>query len=609
MKIYHKYFLYQNKWIHPYIRIILGAVTYIAYLASILLIVGVVYEHGFTISPQEASQLQTLYRFVWGIFLTEVTLHILLEYRDTKRIYKRLTWILIALLYLTLIPLIFNRPEEDGAILYFWEFLSGKFYHITLLLIFSFFNLSNGLVRLLGRRTNPSLILAISFLIIILVGAGLLMLPRCTLNGISWVDSLFISTSAVCVTGLTSVDVASTFTTSGFVVIILLIQIGGLGVMTLTSFFAMFFMGNTSFYNQLVVRDMVSSNSLNSLLSTLLYILGFTLVIEGVGMFAIWSDIHGTMGMTFEEEVAFSGFHAVSAFCNAGFSTLPGNLGNPLVMAGHNPFFIYISLLIILGGIGFPILVNLKDILYQHVRRLWKFANTMKWDRHRLYHMYYLNTRIVLIMTFLLLVLGTFLIAFFEWNNTFAGMSVADKWTQAFFNATCPRTAGFSSVDLGAMGVQTVLIYIFLMWIGGAAQSTAGGIKVNAFAVVVLNLIAVLRGTDRVEVFGRELSYDSIRRSNATVVMSIGVLFVFVFTLTIWEPQASVMALLFECVSALSTVGSSLNLTPTLGDNSKLLVALLMFIGRVGLITLMLGIIKQKKHTKYQYPSGQIIIN
>ena len=170
-------------------------------------------------------------------------------------------------------------------------------------------------------------------------------------------------------------------------------------------------------------------------------------------------------------------------------------------------------------------------------------------------------------------------------------------------------TAGFTSVDLASLGVQSVLVYIFLMWVGGAAQSTAGGIKVNAFAVVVLNLVAVLRGTERVEVFGRELSYDSIRRSNATVVMSISVLFVFVFILTIWEPQASVMALLFECVSALSTVGSSLNLTPTLGDNSKLLVAFLMFIGRVGLITLMLGIIKQKKHTKYQYPSGQIIIN
>jgi len=212
-------------------------------------------------------------------------------------------------------------------------------------------------------------------------------------------------------------------------------------------------------------------------------------------------------------------------------------------------------------------------------------------------------------MTFLLLVLGTVFIAIFEWNHAFAGMSVADKWTQAFFNATCPRTAGFTSVDLTSLGVQSVLIYIFLMWVGGAAQSTAGGVKVNAFAVVVLNLVAVLRGTEKVEVFGRELSYDSIRRSNATVVMSLGVLFVFVFILTMWEPQASVMALLFECVSALSTVGSSLNLTPTLGDNSKLLVAFLMFLGRVGLITLMLGIIKQKKHTKYQYPSGQIIIN
>ena len=144
---------------------------------------------------------------------------------------------------------------------------------------------------------------------------------------------------------------------------------------------------------------------------------------------------------------------------------------------------------------------------------------------------------------------------------------------------------------------------------GGGAQSTAGGVKVNAFAVVVLNLVAVLRGSERVEVFGRELSHDSIRRSNATVVMSLGVLFLFIFILSILEPQASLMALTFECVSALSTVGSSLNLTPNLCDASKLLVALLMFIGRVGLITLMLGIIKQKKNTKYRYPSDNIIIN
>ena len=609
MKIYHKFLLYQNKWIHPYVRMILGIMTSLTYLASLLLIVGVVYEHGFTISAEELRQLHLLYRGVWTVFMADVTLRILLEYKDTRRTFSKLTWILTVLLYLTLVPVIFHRAEEEGAILQVWDFLHGKTYQVVLLLLFSFLNISNGLVRLLGRRTNPSLILAVSFLIIILVGTGLLMLPRCTVNGISWVDSLFISTSAVCVTGLTSVDVASTFTPAGFVVIILLIQIGGLGVMTLTSFFAMFFMGNTSLYNQLVVRDMVSSNSLNSLLSTLVYILVFTLAIEGAGMLAIWSDIHGTMGMDLQEELAFSAFHAISAFCNAGFSTLPGNLGNPLVMTGHNPFYIYISLLIILGGIGFLILVNFKDIAVYHLRRVWNFLRTWNWDGRRFYHLYDLNTRIVLIVTFLLLLFGTAGIALFEWNASFAGMSVADKWTQAFFNAACPRTAGFSSVDLAGLGVQTLLVYLFLMWVGGGSQSTAGGIKVNAFAVVVLNLVAVLRGTDRVEVFGRELSYDSIRRSNATVVMSFGTLFLFVFVISILEPGVSLMAITFECVSALSTVGSSLNLTPSLGSDSKLLVALLMFIGRVGLITLMLGIIKQKKHTKYQYPSGQIIIN
>ena len=609
MKIYHKFLLYQNKWIHPYVRVALGVMTTLTYLASILLIVGLVYEHGFTISVAEANQLQRLYHGVWIVFLSDISLRIALEYKDTRQTFSKLTWILTFLLYLTLVPVVFHRPEVEGAIQAVWDFLNGRIYHLALLLMLSFLNLSYGLVRLLGRRTNPSLILAVSFLIIILIGTGLLMLPRSTVAGISWVDSLFISTSAVCVTGLTSVDVASTFTTTGFVIIILLIQIGGLGVMTLTSFFAMFFMGNTSLYNQLVVRDMVSSNSLNSLLSTLVYILGFTLAIEGAGMLAIWSDIHGTMGMDIHEELAFSAFHSISAFCNAGFSTLPGNLGNPLLMSGHNPFYIYISLLIILGGIGFPILVNFKDIILYHIRRFWRFLRTWEWDGRRFYHLYNLNTRIVLIVTFLLLVVGTAGIALFEWNASFAGMPVADKWTQAFFNASCPRTAGFSSVDLAGLSVQTLLIYLILMWIGGGSQSTAGGIKVNAFAVVVLNLVAVLRGTERVEVFGRELSYDSIRRSNATVVMSFGVLFVFIFIISILEPKLSLLTVTFECVSAISTVGSSLNATPLLGSDSKLLVALLMFVGRVGLITLMLGIIKQKKNTKYQYPSGQIIIN
>lgn len=609
MKIYHKFLLYQNKLLKPYIRIILGLVEALTYLASLTLIVGVIYEHGFPLSVDEIAKIQVLYKAVWIIFLIDVTLHISLEYRSTKKQYRKLAWILSGLLYLTLIPVIFHRPEEEGAILQFWEFLDGKFYHLILLLVFSLLNLSNGLVRLLGRRTNPSLILAVSFLAIILIGTGLLMLPKCTVNGITWVDSLFTATSAVCVTGLVPVDVSTTFTTGGLVVIILLIQIGGLGVMTLTSFFAMFFMGNTSLYNQLVVRDMVSSNSLGSLLSTLLYILGFTLAIEGVGMVVIWLSVHGTLGMTLQEELFFSAFHSVSAFCNAGFSTLPGGMGNPAVMQGHNLLYITLGLLIALGGIGFPILVNLYETVayYLQAGKFWLLRRSGRFRKK--VHLYNLNTKIVLVATVFLLIGGTLAIAALEWNHSFAGMSVADKWVHAFFNSSCPRTAGFASVGLTSLSTQTLLLMVVLMMIGGGTQSTSGGVKVNVFAVVLINLWAVVRGTDRVAILRRELSHDSIRRSNAALILYLLLAFLAIFLLSMLEPEAGLLAVTFECVSALSTVGSSLDLTPTLGNDSKLLVILLMYIGRVGAFTLLTGLVRQEKKRNYRYPSDNIIIN
>lgn len=610
MKLYHKYLLYQSKWIDPYLNLGISLMTGLTNLASLMFILALVYEHGFTLTPSDAAHVTSLRTAVWVVFLIDLTLQLTLDRSRARHTFNTFSWIVTVMMYLTLVPVIFHRPDTAGAIRNFYDVVVHPTYRLVLLTVLSFFNLSNGFVRLLGRRTNPSLILAVSFITFAIVGTGLLMLPRCTVNGIPWIDAMFVSTSAVCVTGLTPVDVAETFTREGQMVILLLIQIGGLGVMTLTSFFALFFMGNTSIYNQLVVRDMVSSDSLGSLLSTMFYILGFTLAIEGMGMLAIWTDIHGTMGMSLEEELWFAAFHAVSAFCNAGFSTLEGNLGNPLVLGGgHNAFYAYIALLVLLGGIGFPILVNFKDIFLYQLRRLWLLVRTGHWDGRQRRHLYNLNTRIVLLLTLWLTVGGTVFIALFEWNGSLATLPWADRLTQAFFNAVCPRTAGFASIDLASMGMQTLLLYMMLMWIGGAAQSTAGGIKVNAFAVVVLNLVAVVRGTDRVEACGRELSPDSIRRSNATVMMSVTAIFLAIFLISWLEPEASVVAVMFECVSALSTVGSSLNLTPMLGTAAKGVIILLMFVGRVGLITLMLGIVRQKKRTKYRYPSGQIIIN
>lgn len=602
--------LYRKKLILPRIYQVINWFMWITYFCAILFLATLVYEHGFMISSDEAKAIRIIYKSVWIVFLLSATVQIVFQSDEDGQKNTFWSWVINVLLYLTLLPVLFKKPDAgDEGVYWTWMFFHSHYYRIAILLLYSLLQLSSSLVRLLGRRTNPSLILASSFLVIIFIGAGLLMLPRATYHGISWIDALFTATSATCVTGLVSVDVPSTFTLEGQIIIILLIQIGGLGVMTLTSFFAMFFMGNTSLYNQLVVGDMISSNSLNSLLSTLLYILGFTLAIEGIGMVIIWYSIHNALGMTLQQEIYFAAFHSVSAFCNAGFSTLPGNLGNAAVMQNHNLLFITVSFLIILGGIGFPILVNLKETLFYYLRYLkWKcFGRSSHFPKQ--VHLYNLNTRIVLIMTAILLVLGTLAIALYEWNNAFSGMEVTDKWVHAFFNATCPRTAGFVSVGLTTLSTQTLLLMIILMIIGGGTQSTAGGVKINVFAVILLNLWAVIRGANRVTIFQRELSDDSIRRSNAVLMLYLIILSAAIFVMSMLEPKASLMALTFECVSALSTVGSSLDLTPVLSTAGKSVIILLMFIGRVGAFTLLLGLIKQVKKRNYKYPSDNIIIN
>lgn len=608
MDNWERLLLYRKKFVLPRVYQLVDWFSWLACFFAILFIASIVYRYGFIVTEEVHSVLHSVSNAVWIVFLINTTLNHLFS-NDGSAKFTVWTWLLDVCLYLTLLPVVFHLPEPGNAAYWIWIFFNSTYYKAAVLLLMSLTLLSGFFVRLLGRKTNPSLILASSFLIIILVGAGLLMLPRATYNGISWIDALFISTSATCVTGLVSVDVPSTFTLEGQIIIMLLIQIGGLGVMTITSFFAMFFMGNTSLYNQLAVGDMISTNSLNSLLSTLLYILGFTLAIEGIGMTLIWFDIHGTLGMTLYEELYFSAFHSVSAFCNAGFSTLPSGMGNDMVMHNHNFLYIVLSMLIVFGGIGFPILVNMKDTLFYYLRHFYSWIFHRRRRFIKKIHLYNLNTKIVLFMTAVLLLAGTLIILLFEWNNAFSGMDTADKLVHAFFNSVCPRTAGFASVGLTTLSTQTILLMIILMMIGGGTQSTAGGVKINVFAVILINLFAVLRGVERTYILHREISYDSVKRSNAALILYLLIVFVSIFIMTVVEPQASVMALVFECVSALSTVGSSLDLTPSLGNAGKMIIIVLMFVGRVGAFTLVSGLIRQEKKKNYKYPSDNIIIN
>ena len=603
--------IYRQKYVSPFIDTALGVISFFAYAASLFMIVSAVLEFGFRLTVKQTEELNWLYFWVWITFLIDRGSHLLLMRMGyLKSEYSFLGWCTNALLMLTLIPIIVEFAGIDDSY-GLMSILNNRVFHVTVLFLVSLIDLSDGLIRLMGRKMNPAMMLAISFMVFILIGSGLLMMPRCVLPGVhlSWIDSLFTATSAICVTGLTTIDVPNTFTSFGQLVVMMLIQVGGLGVMTITSFFALFFMGNTSLYDQVLVRDMVSSKSLASLWSTLLNIFGFTAFIELVGALTIFWNIHGTIGLNVGHELFFSVFHSVSAFCNAGFSIYRDGLSSPVLMTGHCWLYVIISLLIILGGIGYPVLVNLKLIVLKRARFLWRWLSGRHYAGMRIPNLFDLNTKIVLRTTAVLIVFGTLLIGFFEWNNTFDGMLPHEKIVQAFFNAVSPRTAGFISVNLNSMCIQSILVYTILMWIGGASQSTAGGVKVNAFAVAVLNMRAIIRGGTRLEFAGRELSIDSIRRANVAVFSSLFVLFAFVFTITIIEPHLPLKAIIFECVSAFGTVGSSLGITSELKDASKVLIVLLMFLGRVGVVTLAQALLRQYSNQNYKLPQDNIIIS
>lgn len=606
-KFFNLIFEYVSKKIYPRLRMFMRFFDSLMYLCAFVFLLSVIYHYGFSISDVGAAVIHTIRHITWIVFLIHTTVSLLFSVSSERHT----TWgyILYIGLYLTLLPVVFYQPEGENFIHGLWSFFHHAYYQFAILFVLSVTELSGGLVKLLGRRTNPSLILASSFLAIILIGAGLLMLPRSSYHGMNWLDALFVSTSATCVTGLTTIDVPSTLTLSGQTILLILIQIGGLGVMTFTSFFALFFMGNSSIYSQMVVRDMISSDSLNSLLSTLLYILGFTLAIEGVGAAVIWLSIHDTLGMELTDELYFSIFHSISAFCNAGFSTYPQGMSNPVVMQNHNLLYLTLSMLIVLGGIGFPILVNFKTSILYYLRYVQTrlFHPSRKFKRRA--HLYNLNTKIVLWSTIFLLTSGTVVILLLEWDASLQGMSSADKVVQAFFNAVCPRTAGFSSVSFLSMTRQTLIFYMLLMVIGGGTQSTAGGVKINVFAVVLLNLLAVIRGNQRVVIDNRAIDGDSIRRSNAVCIFYFAILFGGVYLMSFTERDVSLLRLTFECVSALSTVGSTLDLTPYLSVWGKLIIIALMFVGRVGALTLVSSLIRPHEKMKLKYPSDNIIIN
>ncbi|MCB0669665.1 MAG: hypothetical protein KDC80_27760, partial [Saprospiraceae bacterium] len=313
---------------------------------------------------------------------------------------------------------------------------------------------------------------------------------------------------------------------------------------------------------------------------------------------------HGTI----PDRLFFSLFHSVSSFCNAGFSTLQ----NSLYESGYRynyPLHLIIALLFILGGIGFPIIFNFSRYLKYKLFNLWLLITKRQKELRHHPWIININTRIVVVSTILLLAIGTLVFFLSEFDNSLAEHNGFGKLVTAFFSAATPRTAGFNSVDFSSLHFSTIMLIFLLMWIGASPGSTGGGIKTSTFVILLLNLISLARGKGRIEIYRREISNLSIRRAFAIVTASVFVIGTSIFMISWFDAQQDLLHIAFECFSAYSTVGLSLGITSQLSHASQLVIIFTMFIGRVGMLTLLIAVVRKMKDQQYRYPTEEILIN
>lgn len=430
-------------------------------------------------------------------------------------------------------------------------------------------------------------ILVLGFAGLILSGVALLMTPYASKSGDSlrFVDALFTATSAVCVTGLVVVDTGTYFSVFGQSVILLLIQIGGLGVMTVATLVAVLSGKKINLKERLLIQEATNQLDLAGVVRLTLYIIRATLLVELVGgtILALrWFQDFGLKG------IYFGYWHAVSAFCNAGFDlfceyrSITGYVGD-LTVNG------VIASLIVVGGIGFPVVAD-----------LWNCRQTRRFSLH---------TKVVLTTTVLLIVLGAGFIFVAEYGNakTLSDLPPADKVMASLFQSVTARTAGYNTVDIGLLREGTLLAIIFLMFVGASPSSMGGGVKTSTAAILFISLVGSVTGKRDPLAFGRQIPQQTVYKAFTIVTISVMLISLVTLTLSFTE-AAPIFSLLFEVTSAFGTVGLSTGITPKLSDAGKVLITLTMFAGRVGTLTLLMALALRPRKERLKYPEGKIII-
>ncbi len=454
------------------------------------------------------------------------------------------------------------------------------------------------------QNVRPGTLFVATFALAILGGMLMLKTPNATTGGISWLDALFTSTSAVCVTGLAVVDTEHALTPQGQVILLLLIQVGGLGIMTLTYFMALVVGQGISLRDRARISELFSDDNLGAMGQLIGKVVLITLLIEAAGAMFLhmaWAANPPREGTLLWDAV----FHSVSAFCNAGFSNFSAGLADPTV-AGNRATQVVIMVLIIAGGIGFAVIIDLPRLILHGGTSMLKklMPRSRRIARWSLRYRVRLHVRLVLKVTFWLIVLGA------------AAFFVAEGWTwstdrawEAVFNSVTARTAGFNITDFSTYGFAAVVVMCVLMFIGGSPGGTAGGIKTTTFAIALGELWRIVRGHQSLHMHRRRIARDVVERSTATIVLS-GIWVTISILLVSWgNPEADPSDVVFECFSAFGTVGLSRAFTMELAPFSKAVIIASMFAGRVGVLTLVFTLAGQAPSRRYELPDARLPLN
>lgn len=439
-------------------------------------------------------------------------------------------------------------------------------------------------------KLSPYKVILFSFFFIILTGGTVLSFPALTVNsqGTKWIDGIFTAASAVCVTGLAVNDIGTTYNIYGKILIMFLIQLGGLGVVTFSSLFIMTVSRKINYYTKKLVQEDMNTETVFNIQNYVRKVVLIVLVIEFTGAFFLFFEFIKLFN--FKKALFYALFHSVSAFCNAGFSLFPDNL---MSFKGSIIINTVIPFLIITGGIGFATLINLWRYFQGKDRRLT------------------ITSRISLIFSSVLLIAGTFIIFLLEYRNpaTMGNFTLAEKIGGAFFQSVTARTAGFNTISIAGMEKGTVFLLILLMFIGASPASTGGGVKTTTVGLIILGIISTIQNREDLEFNRRRISWYNFNRSVAIISISLIYICGILILLILSETGTASLDLSFELVSAFGTVGLTRNLTPGLGNFSKVLIIVTMFIGRVGPLTAALALsYRRLKKGKYRYPEENILI-